>query len=131
MNRTRAVKYEAIIGQLAKNLDNISLVSCNTCVRLAKTGGADKLKQLALQLKHDGYNVRDGFVITLPCWDHCLHNVVLHPLVNTVIVLGCSCACANIAVKFPGLKIIPAVTDRGTVVEDQATHKKSFRGTKR
>jgi hypothetical protein len=131
MNRTRAVKYKVIAGQLDKNKDIISLISCNTCVRLAKTGGAKKMKELALQLRADGYQVRDGFLITLPCWDHCLENVTLHSIVNTVIVVGCSCACANIAVRFPGLKIVPAVLDRGTVVEDLVTHKKAFRGTKR
>jgi len=131
MNRTRAVKHETITEQLDKNKDVLSLISCNTCVRLAKTGGADKMKQMALKLREEGYQVRDGFLITMPCWDHCLNNVALHPGVNTVIVMGCSCACANIAVKFPGLKVIPTVLDRGTLVEDPVTHKKSFRGTKR
>ena len=131
MNRTRAAKFEVITEQLKKDDDIISIISCNTCVRLAKTGGADKMKQMALKLKEDGYRVHDGFLITLPCWDHCLDNITLHPTVNAVIVLGCSCGCANISVKFPGRKIIPAVMDRGTVVEDTVTHKKTFRGTKR
>jgi len=131
MNRTRAVKYEAIAGQLDKEKDIITMVSCNTCVRLAKTGGAAKMKELALQLRKDGFQVKDGFVITLPCWDYSLDNVTLHPTINTVVVMGCSCACANIAVHRPGVKIVPTVVDRGTVVEDLATHKKSFRGTKR
>jgi hypothetical protein len=131
MNRTRALKYENIEEQLDKSKDIITLISCNTCVRLAKTGGAEKLKQLALKLREEGYQIRDGFLITMPCWDHCLENVTLHPNVNTLIVMGCSCACANLAVKFPGLKLIPTVQDRGTLVEDPVTHKKSFRGTKR
>jgi len=131
MNRTRAVKYEAIAEQLDKEKDIISLVSCNTCVRLAKTGGAEKMRELALKLREDGYQVNDGFLITLPCWDHCLDNVTLHSTVNAVVVLGCSCACANLAARFPGVKLVPAVVDRGTLVEDPATRKKSFRGTKR
>jgi hypothetical protein len=131
MNRTRAVKYEVIAGQLDKDKDIVSLVSCNTCVRLGKTGGAEKMKQLALKLREEGYQIRDGFLITFPCWDHCLENVSLQPSVNAVVVLGCSCGCANIATRFPGLKIVPAVMDRGTVVEDLVTHKKAFRGTKR
>ncbi len=131
MNRTRAVKYEVIAGQLDKGKDVISMVSCNTCVRLAKTGGAGKMRELALQLREDGFQVKDGFLITLPCWDYCLDNVTLHPTINTVVVLGCSCACANIAVRYPDVKIVPTVIDRGTVVEDLVTHKKSFRGTKR
>ena len=131
MNRTRALKYEAIAEQIQKDLDIVSVISCNTCVRLAKTGGTDKMKQLALRLKSDGYNVRDGFLITLPCWDYNLKNISIHPSVTSVIVLGCSCACANIANHFPTVRIIPAVIDRGTVVEDPITHKKTFRGTKR
>jgi len=131
MNRTRAVKYEVVAEQLDKDKDVISLIGCNTCTRLAKTGGAEKMRELALKLKEDGYQIKDGFLITLPCWDHCLENVTLHSVVNTVIVSGCSCACANIAVRFPDVKIVPAVLDRGALVEDPMTHKKTFRGTKR
>ena len=68
MNRTRAVKYEIIVEQLEKKSDVISIVSCNTCVRLAKTGGEEKMKNLAMKLMEDGYHVKDGFLITLPCW---------------------------------------------------------------
>ncbi len=131
MNRTRAVKYKVISEQLDKSKDKISLISCNTCVRLARTGGAEKMRKLALQLKEEEYTVINGFLITLPCWDYNLQNITLPPQINTIIVLGCSCACANIEVKFPGLKIIPAVIDRGTLTEDPDTRKKTFRRTKR
>jgi hypothetical protein len=131
MNRTRAIKYEKIIEQLDKEKDIITLISCNTCVRLAKTGGEEKMTQLALKLKEDGYNVKDGFLITLPCWDSCLDNVKIHPTVNTLILPICSCGCANVETRFPECKIVPTVIDRGTIVEDPVTHRKQFRGTKR
>ena len=131
MNRTRAVKYETIIDQLDKKNDVISLISCNTCVRLAKTGGQEKMRSLALKLREDGFNVKDGFLITLPCWDSCLENVQLHPSVNTVILLTCSCGEAAFETLFPNRKVIAALLDRGMLIEDPVTHRKGFRGTKR
>lgn len=131
MNRTRSVKYEVIRDQLDKKNDIISLVSCNTCVRLAKTGGEEKMRILAMKLREDGYNVKDGFLITLPCWDSCLENVKLHPCVNTVVLLACSCAYSSMKTLFSNCKVIQAVIDRGMIVEDPITHKKSFRGLKR
>ena len=130
MNRTRALKLDVIKEHLDKNADTITLISCNTCVRLAKTGGRQKMAQLAEKLREEGYQVRDGFLVTVPCWDHCMENVKIQPDINTIIVLGCSCAYANIKTHFPDRKIVSAIMDRGTVVQDPQTGKKSFRGTK-
>lgn len=130
MNRTRALKLDVIKEKLDKEKDLITIVSCNTCVRLAKTGGRQKMQQMAEKLRDDGYRVKDGFLVTVPCWDHCLENVNIQPDINTVIVLGCSCAYANIKTHFPDRKIVSAVMDRGTVVMDPETGRKSFRGTK-
>lgn len=130
MNRTRALKLDVIKEHLDKNADTITLISCNTCVRLAKTGGRQKMAQMAEKLREEGYQVRDGFLVTVPCWDHCMENVKIQPDINTIIVLGCSCAYANIKTHFPDRKIVSAIMDRGTVVQDPQTGKKSFRGTK-
>lgn len=130
MNRTRALKLDVIKENLDKDNDLITLISCNTCVRLAKTGGREKMRQLSEKLREEGYRVKDGFLVTVPCWDHCLENVKIQPDINTIIVLGCSCASANIKTHFPGRKIVSAIMDRGTVVMDPETGKKSFRGTK-
>jgi len=130
MNRTRALKLDVIKEHLDKDADTITLISCNTCVRLAKTGGRQKMAQMAEKLREEGYRVRDGFLVTVPCWDHCMENVKIQPDINTIIVLGCSCAYANIKTHFPDRKIVSAIMDRGTVVQDPQTGKKSFRGTK-
>ena len=130
MNRTRALKLDVIKEHLDKDADTITLISCNTCVRLAKTGGRQKMAQMAEKLREEGYQVRDGFLVTVPCWDHCMENVKIQPDINTIIVLGCSCAYANIKIHFPDRKIVSAIMDRGTVVQDPETGRKSFRGTK-
>jgi len=130
MNRTRALKLDVIKEHLDKDADTITLISCNTCVRLAKTGGRQKMAQMAEKLRGEGYQVRDGFLVTVPCWDHCMENVKIQPDINTIIVLGCSCAYANIKTHFPDRKIVSAIMDRGTVVQDPETGRKSFRGTK-
>ena len=130
MNRTRALKLDVIAESLDKQKDTITIISCNTCVRLAKTGGRQKMAQMADKLRQEGYDVRDGFLITVPCWDHCIENVKIQPDINTIIVLGCSCAFANIKTDFPDRKIVSAIMDRGTVVQDPETGRKSFRGTK-
>ena len=130
MNRTRALKLDVIKERLDKDKDIITLISCNTCVRLAKTGGRQKMAQMAEKLRQEGFHVRDGFLVTVPCWDHCMENVKIQPDINTIIVLGCSCAYANIKTHFPDRKIVSAIMDRGTVVQDPETGRKSFRGTK-
>ena len=130
MNRTRALKLDVIAENLDKQKDTITIISCNTCVRLAKTGGRQKMTQMAEKLRQEGYDVRDGFLITVPCWDHCMENVKIQPDINTIIVLGCSCAFANIKTHFPDRKIVSAIMDRGTVVQDPETGRRSFRGTK-
>lgn len=130
MNRTRALKLDVIKEHLDREKDTITLISCNTCVRLAKTGGRLKMTQMAEKLREEGYHVRDGFLVTVPCWDHCMENVKIQPDINTIIVLGCSCAYANIKTHFPDRKIVSAIMDRGTVVLDPETGRKRFRGTK-
>lgn len=130
MNRTRAIKYKEVAAQLDKDHDVIALVSCNTCVRLAKTGGQAKMKKMATQLKGDEFQVKEGFLITLPCWDSCLENFKLNDQVNTVIIIGCSCAKAAIETLYPKMKVVSAIMDRGMLIEDPETHRKGFRGTK-
>jgi len=125
---TRATKYDKIKGQLEPG-DNITIISCNTCVRLATTGGEEKMKELALKLRGEGFNVIDGFLITYPCDDSYYENIRLSPNVNTIIMLSCSSGYANAQYHYPDVKIIQAVENRGVVIneiviEDDGTERK-------
>jgi len=128
MNKTRPRKYNEIKKLIDVENDVISVISCNTCVRLSNTGGEKKLRMLANRLRKDNVNVVDGFLITMPCVDSYLENVKLHHSVNTLVMLACSCGCANTTTHFPDKKIVPALQDRGTeIILDVKTNKKGWR----
>lgn len=128
MNKTRPRKYNEIKKLLDVENDVISVISCNTCVRLSNTGGEKKLRMLANRLRKDNVNVVDGFLITMPCVDSYLENVKLHRSVNTIVMLACSCGNANATTHFPNKKIVSALQDRGTeVILDAKTNKKGWR----
>lgn len=128
MNKTRPRKYNEIKKLIDVENDVISVISCNTCVRLSNTGGEKKLRMLANRLRKDNVNVLDGFLITMPCVDSYLENVKLHHSVNTIVMLTCSCGCANATTHFPDKKIVPALQDRGTeIILDVKTNKKGWR----
>lgn len=137
MNSTKAIRYEKLIESLKKE-NKITIVSCNTCVRLNETGGEDKLEALATKLRNDGFNVRDGFLITMPCQDHYMNNVTITPDIDTIILLACSAGCSNALVHFPKQKIVPALEDRGMMIigpvklnDGTIKVKKTMRRTKR
>ena len=128
MNKTRPAKYDEIKGKIDPKKDVISVISCNTCTRLSNTGGEKKLRMLANRLRKDNFNVVDGFLITMPCVDTYIENVELHPSVNTLVMLACSCGCANAITHFPDKKIVPALQDRGTeIIVDSKTNTKRWR----
>ncbi len=130
MNATKARKYDAIKEELNKE-DKISIISCNTCVRLSQTGGEEKLKELAMKLRADGYKIQDGFLITAPCQDHYINNVTITPDIDTIVMLACSSGCANAQYHFEGKKIVPALEDRGMLLVGQVTLKNGTTKTRK
>ena len=127
MNKTRPKKHAQITNSLESESDIISVVSCNTCTRLSNTGGEKKLKMLVKRLRKDGYNVMDAFLITMPCVDSYIENLRINSSVNTLVMLACSCGCANTKIHFPKKKVVPALDDRGTQVMDKKTKKQKWR----
>lgn len=137
MNATKAVKYEKLKEMLKKE-DVISIISCNTCVRLSETGGEIKMEELAVKLRNDGFNVRDGFLITMPCQDKYMDSVTITPDIDTLVMLACTSGCANAHMYFPNKKIIYALEDRGMIIVGPAKlsdgtikMKKTWRRTKK
>jgi len=114
---TESLPYEAVTKELSQE-DTISIISCNNCVRVAGTGGEEKMKELAFKLRKDGYQVKEGFLITKACPQPYMGAVQLNPMVDTVIVLACYAGLSNAKRRFPGLKVIRTTEDIGLLITD-------------
>lgn len=118
---TKALKYEDIIEKLDKENDIITIIGCNTCVRVSGAGGEKRLNELAKKLVDDGYNVEGGYIIPASCTPKALF-VKLDRRINTVIALSCSAGFANITRIFEDQKVIPSVEDIGLMIENSDEH---------
>ena len=117
---TQAFNYEDILAGLDKETDCIALIGCETCVRVAGSGGQEKLKQLAMQLRTDGYQVKDGFMVPTACTPK-LANIHLAREINTILSLACSAGTSNLRRWFPGCKVIETIQDVGLMIENART----------
>lgn len=117
MVHTKSRQYDAIRDEIDKK-SVISIISCNNCVRVCGTGGRDKLRDLALRLRKDGYRVKDGFLITKACPQPYMGAVSLDPMVDTVVVLACYAGWSNAKRRFPGRKIVSTTEDVGLLITD-------------
>lgn len=113
----KAFPYENIVENLDKETDVITIVGCLSCVRVSGCGGEEKMRELALRLRKDGFKVKDGFLILTACTPH-IHCVKLLPEVNTVISLACSAGASNVQRSFPECKTVEAIEDIGLMVVD-------------
>jgi hypothetical protein len=113
---TKALPYNDIKQKLDKN-DVITIIGCETCVRAAGCGGKEKMRELALKLRKDGFNVIDGFMVPTVCTPKVLF-AKLNKNVNTVISLACSAGMSNIQRYFSNYKIIETTADIGLMVTD-------------
>ncbi|MGD9155252.1 MAG: hypothetical protein PVG90_07115 [Bacillota bacterium] len=113
---TKALPYNEIRRNLDKN-DVITIIGCQSCVRASGCGGAEKMKELALKLRKDGYNVIDGFMVPSSCTPKVLF-AKLGKNVNTIISLACSAGMSNIQRYFANYKIIATTMDVGLMVSD-------------
>jgi len=113
---TKANEYENIISQLDKN-DFITIISCSSCARIAGTGGEKPMKQLALRLRKDGYQVVDGYTINTVCTPK-VFQAKIGKKVNTLISLTCSAGTCNLEKLFEGYKVVEATRDIGLMSAD-------------
>ena len=114
---TKAISYEYIQKELDKENDIISLVGCETCVRVAGSGGQVRMKKLAMQLREDGFNVKDGFLVPTACTPK-LGFAKVGSDINTILSMGCSAGTSNIKRFFPGCKVVETTVDVGLMIED-------------
>ncbi len=114
---TKALSYKEITKTLDKETDIIAMVGCETCVRVAGVGGVDKLRNLALQLREDGYHVLEGHLIPEACTPK-IFFAKIDPKVTTLISLSCNAGTTNFARNYSHLKVIETVEDIGLMVSD-------------
>ena len=107
---TKLKPYARIKSQLKKT-DKIGIVSCNTCARMCETGGEKVMKELALKLKKDGFNVVDMDLIGFACdFDQLKKNELKGDI---TIVLACDSGVYNLRKLFSKRKIIDALNTIG------------------
>lgn len=114
---TKALKYEDIKKNLDKDSDIITIIGCETCVRVAGSGGQEKMKELAINLRNEGYNVLDGFMVPSACTPK-IFLAKLNKDVNTIISLACCAGTSNLERCYSGYKIIETTEDIGLMVTD-------------
>lgn len=113
---TKALPYNDIKRNLNKD-DVITIIGCESCVRASGCGGEEKMKELALKLRKDGYNVVDGYMVPSSCTPKVLF-AKLGKNVNTIISLACSAGMSNIKRFYSNYKIVKTTTDIGLMVTD-------------
>lgn len=113
---TKALPYNDIKRKLDKS-DVITIIGCESCVRVSGCGGEEKMQELALKLRKDGYNVVDGYMVPSSCTPKLLF-AKLGKNINTIISLACSAGLSNIKRYYSNYKIVETTTDIGLMVTD-------------
>lgn len=114
---TKALQYEDIAGNLDKENDVISMVGCETCVRVAGSGSREAMKNLALKLREDGFNIKDGFLVPTAC-NPKLSFAKLSTDINTIVSMACSAGSSNMMRLFPECKLVEVSEDVGLMITD-------------
>lgn len=113
----KALPYEDIKKNLDKDNDVITIIGCQSCVRASGCGGEEKMRELALKLREDKFNVKDGFMVPSVCTPKVLY-AKLGGKINTIIALTCSAGTSNIQRYFSNYKIVESTKDIGLMVSD-------------
>jgi uncharacterized membrane protein len=113
---TKARSYDEILGQLDKN-DVITIISCSSCARTSGTGGEDPMRNLAIKLREDGFNVHDGYVINTVCTPK-VFQAKIDRKVNTLISMACSAGTSNMIRIFSDYKVVETTNDVGLMTAD-------------
>jgi len=113
---TKSLSYDEIKSNLDKK-DVISIISCSSCARVAGSGSEERMKDLAMHLRAEGYNVKEGFTINTVCTPK-VFQARLDGKVNTIITMGCTAGHTNVSNLFAGKKVITSSYDVGLMAAD-------------
>lgn len=114
---TETLTYDEIKKHLNKD-DVIAIIGCSSCARLSGTGGEEKMKDLAMHLRGEGFNVKEGFSINTVCTPKVLQ-AKLNPKVDTVITLSCSAGNSNATQIFAEYKVVSGCSDVGLMTANK------------
>jgi len=113
---TKSLSYDEIKSNLDRK-DVISIISCSSCARVAGSGSEERMRDLAMHLRAEGYNVKEGFTINTVCTPK-VFQAKLDGKVDTIITMGCSAGYNNVSNLFAGKKVITSSYDVGLMAAD-------------
>lgn len=116
---TKSRAYDEIVAQLDKS-DVIQIISCSSCARTAGTGGEMAMKELALRLQEDGFDVSGGYTINTVCTPKVLQAKAARG-VNTLISMACTAGTTNVNRLFDGFKVVETTIDVGLMSADNTS----------
>lgn len=114
---TETLTSDEIKNKLNKD-DVIAIIGCSSCARMSGTGGEKQMKDLAMQLRGEGFNVKEGFSINTVCTPKVLQ-AKLDRKVDTVITLCCSAGCSNATQIFANHKVVRGCSDVGLMTANK------------
>ena len=117
---TKSLEIEDIKKNLDKDNDVIAIIGCETCVRVCGVGGDEKMKELAMSLRSDGYNVKEGFMVPTACTPK-IFLAKPDRSINTILSLACSAGTSNLERELPQYKIVRTAEDVGLMIHDSET----------
>ncbi len=117
---TKSLDIEDIKKNLDKDNDVIAIIGCETCVRVSGAGGDEKMRELALQLRTDGYKVKEGFMVPTACTPK-IFLAKPDRSVNTILSLACSAGTSNLERELSQYKVVRTTEDIGLMIHDTAT----------
>lgn len=117
---TKSLDVEDIKKKLDKDNDVIAIIGCETCVRVSGTGGDEKMKELALRLRSEGYTVKEGFMVPTACTPK-IFLAKPDRSVNTILSLACSAGTSNLERELSQYKVVGTTEDIGLMIHNTDT----------
>lgn len=108
-------------GEITKKLEakeSIAVVSCNSCARECGVGGLQKADELVERLTHDGYVVKEEFVVSYACSEPIYRKTRIRLQSDVLIVLACSAGVNCLARMYPKKTVLKVTKDMGLVIID-------------
>jgi len=107
------ISLKDLEGKIDKN-KTVSVVSCNGCAQVCKTGGRKELDTLASKLQSKGFKVVDKTLVGICC--SIKHIKPLKIAGEQIVLLSCSLGTYLFSSCFKGIKIIPGLRTVGAGV---------------
>ena len=118
-----ALTRQRTMDDIVKELDpseRLAVISCNNCVKISGAGGEGVWEGFCDDLEKRGFRVEDRVLITNPCSRGYFENLMLSPVVKTVVMLACEGAENGFKTVFPNIRLVAANETLGLFVASKA-----------